>query len=58
MVFTPLFEPAKRIVIRSRLVAVMRDLAKKFGCSIGEVREIAGREFTVHELEHTSEPPR
>ena len=57
MSFEPLYEPAKRSTIRAWLVATMHELARRFGCEIGEVHEIARRDFSGEELERPHEPP-
>lgn len=58
MSFRPLYEPAKCIAIRSRLVATMVELARIFGCDIVEVHKIAQRDLTDDELDRpASEPP-
>jgi hypothetical protein len=47
--FEPLYESAKRIIIRSRLVAIMRDLTRMFGCDMSAVHEIIRPELTDDE---------
>jgi hypothetical protein len=48
--FEPVYESAKRVAIRARLVAVMKNFAGIFGCSVAAVHEIAQREFEDDEL--------
>jgi hypothetical protein len=53
----PLYESAKRVATRSRMVAIMRDLARIFGCNIVEVHKIARRDLSHHELEQPMSEP-
>jgi hypothetical protein len=56
MSLEPLYESVKRVVIRARLVAVMRELGAEFDSDIVQIHEIACRSLTHDELERASEP--